>query len=289
MIRLKRLDGEKVYNSISLVAIILVGVATAQQFGLIDLPGATPLFYTFSILLERPSSLTGSYLHYPLVISLTGMILYALKGRVTLLSALCLASPFLVFSRSGMIFVMFVIVARILVAAYRNKFRKALYVYVAALMLITTFALIYTNIYETILQVINSFGFSGLGNEGRFNAWARGLAIYSDTNLLLGEKFGEVTNLSSNLFDAKSTVVESGLLQNLINFGLLGTIAFYGIFLNNLTKHDSKITKLFVIAFLFQNLFYQSHEVVPFVFVLLLFLSVSKQLHSFESNSKSNS
>ena len=277
-IRVDRLNLAKVYGAVAGAAAVLVSVAIAQQFGFISLPGATPLFYTFSTLLERPSSLTGSYLHYPLVIVLLGFVLYALKGRLTILSAICVAAPFYGFSRSGIVLVVVALAAEALIYMWRGRASKRFYLYAPLAFSLGVVAVYYSDFYKLISQVFGSFGTSGIGNSGRFEAWILGAQIYSDGNLLLGEQFGEVTNLSRNMFDADSIVVESGLLQNLINFGLIGAISFYALFVRYFFVPGYRLVKIFIAAFLFQNLFYQSHEVVPFLFLILLFISLTRQL-----------
>ena len=269
----KQISKVKLHRSIASVALILFGFACLQQVGITKLPGET-LTFTDKI---RPSSTTGSYLHYPLFMALLAAVLISIKKRVEFASMICLASVFIAFSRSGM---MLVVLSFLFLAFYsflkkRITFDKS-EVILGFCILVTLTLILYLGFFDLIIErMISSISLQSPGNDIRLEAWKRGLEIFASTNLLIGEHFGKVTNLTANLAEAESTVVESGFIQNLINFGLLGTIAFYSLFAYVYRDSTKIVEKCFMLAFFAQTFVYQSIEVFPYIIGLLFLFSLT--------------
>lgn len=231
-IRLANVDLKRIEKSVSVLVLLLFVVATVQEFKFIDLPGATPA-YGLPVDLARPSSLTGSYLHYPLIMVMLGVFIQALNQRLTFFSLLAFASVFLAFSRSGMMLVIvhfaFLLIHRFLSDSFRFTLKSVLVSFMvffafSGLLLISGFLELFWERFSS------SFDEEGVGNDERINAWRHGLEVFSDSELWFGSNFGRATNLTSNLIGVESYVVESGVVQNLINFGIVGTLVFFFFF-----------------------------------------------------------
>lgn len=80
--RANSLDKKKFRTTIGLFIWTMFVVATAEQLHIFSMPGET---FTFLIFI-RPSSMTGSYLHYPLVMVLLATIIYTLDNKLTITS-----------------------------------------------------------------------------------------------------------------------------------------------------------------------------------------------------------
>jgi len=267
-IKLADINNEKLINSISYIVYLLFAAATLQQLFILSFPGET---LTFGGLI-RPSSLTGSYLHYPLIMVLLGVVVHSLAGKLNFTSMLAYLSVFISFSRSGMMLVsiiLFMFLVKNLVhilKAKRIKIEKKFILFIFVFSFFSISFLIYFGIFDLIIQrFYSSVDSSGPGNEGRFYIWNYAINMIMNTNILIGEHFGEVTNLTSNLTTTSSMVVESGFLQNLINFGLIGTCFFYAMFIIMYINTQNFVFKSFIVAFVAQSFVYQSTEVLPFI------------------------
>lgn len=256
---------------ISIIAFILIVIATLQQYQIeTQLPGIT-IFPDI-----RPSSLTGSYLHYPLVISL--FFFYFLQSWVlkkkyrdlffVLLTSLAIITSF---SRSGMMLILVGIVFN-LVFRYEIIDKKILRL---VLFILIGFVFIVMNLDSLYVErLFSTLQLTGLGNSQRFSLWTNGIEMWLKTNLVIGSYTGQVTNLTSNISDiGNSTVVESGLIQQLLNFGAIGTFLFYSFFvlLYNSIDKDYFWIKSGIVAAVVQSFAYQSIEVYPFMFMLSIF------------------
>ena len=265
---------DKLSNSISLLIYILFLVALLQQLFLIDLPGVT---YTFGVLI-RPSSLTGSYLHYPLIMALLAVILISLNRKLSFSSILALASSFIAFSRSGMMLVVLTTFFVVILYLFKGRVKvnfKSVFLFFSLVVPVFFLSFMMGWLDLILERMFSSVSTSSSGNEGRIEAWKIGFDIYTSTNLLIGEHFGTITNLTSNLTSAEANVVESGFIQNLINFGLLGTVAFYMLFIYIYLNALSVVERGFIIAFFAQSFVYQSIEVMPFIIGLIFLFSLT--------------
>ena len=126
-------------------------------------------------------------------------------------------------------------------------------------------------------RLSSSFDEKGVGNDERINAWRHGVEVFSDSELWFGSNFGGATNLTSNLIGVESYVVESGVIQNLINFGIVGTLVFFLFFAYMYFYSRERIFRFFLLAFFFQSFVYQSTEVLPFILGVLFLRSIDLQ------------
>lgn len=269
---------DKLFFSISLIVYVLFFMALMQQIKIIELPGSTPL-YDFPLNLNRPSSLTGSYLHYPLLMVVLGCFLYSVRGKLTFPAVLAFGSVFVAFSRSGMMLVtlifFFQFVRQFLVVRFALDLKQYLKL-MAFIVAFLFFSMYFSDLLINMVQrFLSSFDAQGVGNDERIRAWLVGIKLAFDGNFIFGDKFGTVTNLTGNLFGSESTIVESGLLQNIINFGLIGTVIFYSFLIYIFIKVRLSLEKCFIIAFIFQSLIYQSTEVLPFITCVFLLVPLS--------------
>lgn len=256
---------------ISIITFILILVAILQQYQIeTSLPGIT----VFPDI--RPSSLTGSYLHYPLIISL--FFFYFMqcwftnkKLRDLLFVILVSIAIIISYSRSGMMLILVGLIFNLL-------FRKEILdkkIMRLILVLFIAFIFIVLNVDSLYVErLISTLQLNGLGNLQRFSLWTNGIEMWLNTNLIIGSYTGQVTNLTSNISGAgTSTIVESGLIQQLLNFGALGTFLFYMFFTFLYRSIDKKYfwIKSGIFAAVIQSFAYQSIEVYPFMFILALF------------------
>lgn len=265
--------------SMLLVTLVLVGFL--QQLQIINfLPGIT-LYPDI-----RPSSLTGSYLHYPLILSF--FVFYFIQSWVInkklidlVLTFLSLLAVITSYSRSGML----LIAVGIGFYLIFNKEKKDKKVLKLSMIIIVGFVLIMVNLDNVYVQrLLSSLSFDGLGNAQRFNFWVDGIKMWMETNVLFGSYTGQVTNLTNNITNTNSTIVESGVIQQLLNFGLIGTVIFYLFFYFIFQNIDQNLfwIKAFVVAAVIQSFAYQSIEVFPFMFIISLLPIVSKEINTNE-------
>ncbi len=275
-VRCEGLVLREIERSIAVLILLLFILATLQEFRLIDLPGATPA-YGIPGNLARPSSITGSYLHYPLIMVMLGVFLQVLKQRLSFVTLIAFASVFLAFSRSGMMLVLAYIALMmahvLLTGRLRLSYRRLIY---ALLMLVVVVVILIITGLADILwaRAVSALDTQGIGNDDRIAAWAFGMKVISESNLLFGSNFGMATNLTANLAGAKSYVVESSVLQNMVNFGFVGSLVFFGFFIYMYQISPERYFKFFLVSVLLQSLVYQSTEVLPFILGVMFLRSL---------------
>jgi hypothetical protein len=267
------------YAGLVLFALVEAGVAAAQQRNVfpIELPGAT---YGFDNL--RVPSLTGSYLHYPLFVAITASLCavdYLTYKRTfsALACAVLTACIFSSLSRSGMLIIVGTLGLAFVTEPFRflAKHGKLIFAAVLASAAIMVLGGAGGDGVDDVVGVgaqrmAGAANLSSDGNDGRTEAWDKATELASPINMIAGTYFGLVTNSASDAVKDEYGIVESSLLQQFLNIGLLGAIFYYGmlISLTRLMTWNKKIS-LCVCSSLFQTLFYQSIEVIPFVFVLM--------------------
>ncbi|MFL9961626.1 hypothetical protein PQR02_11045 [Paraburkholderia sediminicola] len=262
-----------------MIGLIEAAVAVAQQQGSfpIALPGAT---YGFDNL--RVPSLTGSYLHYPLFVGIVASLCgadYLMRKKVSsgIACAVLTVCIFSSLSRSGML----IILATFALAFLREPIRflsknaKLIIAGLVACMAIMVLGGARGGASDSVMNVgtermIGATSLESDGNDGRTEAWDKAAALVLPVNVVAGSYFGLVTNSASDSVKNQFGIVESSLLQQVLNVGLIGTIFYYGLLISvtRLMCHGSAL-RLCVWAALFQSLFYQSIEVIPFVFLLM--------------------
>lgn len=262
-------------------------VALAQQMGVeAELPGVSD-YLDFSV---RPPSVTGSYLHYPLVISLGSLIaVFWFACGPSVVRAL-VSLPLLVFwaaslGRSGYFIVVATCVIEVLRVlsvylaegrAHPRELRLSIWPVASIAAVCVALILVDQMLFEGLFleRLISAADPESAGNDTRVSLWLESLDTYFDGPLLIGNLFGLVTNLSRNIVGVDTPVVESSFLQQLLNVGLIGTIAYYGIFWRTFREIADRHPRWFGSAFIaamLQTLVYQSIEVIPFITLVMLF------------------
>ncbi len=269
--------------SMALAGVILpvVGVIQMVVFSYLSyLPGASP---------GRPPSVTGSYLHFPLLCGVLGIALLegakALRWRsLYLISLLCFIGVAISGGRSGTLVLVGAGALYILFEFFRKssavKLKFALFALITVGILATAIIVAYQ--YSVAVQRIAQLGdLQESGNAQRVEIWTEIYYYWRETNLWFGEYTGLVGNTTNNVSgQAQNLVAESGALQQLINFGALGFLSFYGVMLISyfgIRKECTFLRALFVSAMV-QTLFYQSTEVLPYMAMLAFLPFFSRSL-----------
>ncbi|SCA58779.1 hypothetical protein AB751O23_AO_00100 [Chlamydiales bacterium SCGC AB-751-O23] len=259
-------------------------VSIIEMFKLIKLPGSSELWF-----LRRPASLTGSMLHYPIIMALLGGIFLSFyqrtKEKVHLWSG-CIFSliPFTVLSRSGIFIVgsFFLFCFLQLPLVNMRKFLRIILVFLGVFAICT---LMYGGINTSsesdeeslpslmFTRITSAVNKSAKGNNTRLITWSRVTKEWQNTNLIFGEKMGEYTNSTAFLNrEGRGRISESSILQQLMNFGFVGAFTFYILLLLPLwiMKRSSYMFRGIYLAGLLQTLFVQSIEVVSYMSLLLM-------------------
>jgi hypothetical protein len=270
-------------------------VATMEQLSFIKMPG-----YSFLGPLIRSASLTGSFLHYPILMALFSYFVlqwYLLSQSFFYLFSgiVFFIAPILVASRSGAFIVMFTIFIAWIVSLIQGE-RKALWM-TAIIGAILAGLCFWQNgasgdslVDQLANRVLMAGNLESAGNSGRVHSWLKAIQMWLSTNLLFGEFTGAITNSTKNLHAGQSDVAESGVLQQLVNFGLLGLLFFY-LFLFYLFRwihQKHRLLRYVFLAALTQTLFYQSIEVVPFITLLLFLPWISESYKGLKLASKAS-
>lgn len=258
--------------------------AILEQLKVVSLPGHSRIWF-----LVRPASLTGSMLHYPIIMALLGGLFFSFyresKRRLHFWTAVVFSFvPFSVLSRSGIFIVgMFFLLTFIqLPIINMRKFLKILFcifsVFLAVSLIYSAVKANAENDEESLpslifTRVTSSIDKKAKGNSTRVTTWNRVKKEWAGTNLVVGERMGEYTNSTAFLNrEGRSKISESSVLQQLMNFGFLGTFSFYVLLLMPLWKmgRESFMYRSIYIAGLMQTAFVQSIEVVSYMTLLLL-------------------
>lgn len=267
---------------------LLTIAAVFERLNWVTLPGSGPFFWI------RPASLTGSMLHFPLIISLIGFVTleWYLSSRQTwyLLSGLFFcAAPIIALSRSGALIVFFGLFIFLFLEFTKRTNRS---VTLASLIILSSIlaVIVSVNFEESpvtklVYRTTSIMDLYDAANAGRVVQWALGFSLWLDTNLFVGEKLGDVTNASRH-FGTGSSVVESSLLQQLLNLGLLGTICFYYLLIRIefLIESQHRLLRAVSISIILQTLIYQSIEILGFITLFLFIPWISKQFKLQQKN-----
>jgi hypothetical protein len=280
-VRLSFFEIKTVIDSFIPVTCLLIGIGVAQEVGAINLPGGSGLGFV------RPSSLTGSYLHYPIVIAILALIFgqaafILRKWRYAVMSILCVSAVIISASRSGAmilglsgaLWVVFFLSSMRTV----RKFDALMVVLILIAMSCGGLWALSDNFF--VKRILSSTDLTSAGNDDRLYLWKIGFDVFTDGPILLGKETGLYTNITSNIAGTTGGIVESGLLQQLVNFGLIGTIAFYGLYIGLFYAVDKNCRWLraAVLASLMQSFIYQSIEVFPFIALVAFLPTLSHAL-----------
>ena len=268
----------KIIYSLEIVAIILLFSSVLQQANFITLPGDN----YFNVL--RPSSLTGSYLHYPIIIAVLSVIFMEIfiknkKKHFLIVSIVLLLGVIYSYSRSG---VMIIIISYLYYLLKLNKY----YFSLILIMVILIICGEYSDVY--ISRISSIFSINSPGNIERITIWKDSLRLIFDGYFLIGSHTGMYTNITKNLTNIDSIVLESTALQQIVNFGFLGFGIFY-FFLFMVYKrinNQCMLMKGLALSCIIQSLIYQSGEVIPFIYLYSLLPGISNSKLLFKSQSK---
>ena len=271
---------------------LLYGVAVSQQFTVgLNFPGNSP--FNDSDALVRPASLTGSYLHYPLVIFILGSIVLQFSFFTTkagefiffLTALLFMVAPLFVYSRSGVMLLCFFLLfysALFIRSKFNWRYVRLSSVVKGTVITIAIVAAITVILYFThsiyIERALSSLDINSPGNPGRIQSWMGGLSLWWHGNIFFGEHTGLITNSVKNILHEKSFVVESSLIQQLCNFGLIGTVIFYAVMLYSVLNIKRECIVLIAtgLAVICQTFVVQSIEFFPYMALFSLLPVISR-------------
>jgi hypothetical protein len=267
-----------------LLASIMFVVAQLQQLGVINyflLPGNSYL-YGSTI---RPASLTGSYLHYPLLMAFLAFVALEVyfkhKGYLALAaSAISFIAVGLSFSRSGYLMIIIAglyCVRSFLNLAKLNSLQVALLLFAIPLFL-SSLMLLPEVITDRLLKISDTTEY---GNSERIDDWLNAFELWMGTHIVVGEYLGYASNTATNLSYTPISIPESSVLTMLLNLGLLGLISMYAnLFMLGLAI-DARYVYLRGIFWgaLIQSFVYQSIEVFIFIFFMMLLPIISRALN----------
>jgi hypothetical protein len=272
--------------SVAGVLLPVFGLLQLMQLPFLELPGRSIL---------RPPSLTGSYLHFPLLCGILVVCLLeaakALRWRfLYLISFLCFVGVVISGGRSGTVVLLGTCGLYILFEFNKRPSATKLKFGSIALASILGFAVLFIIAYQfipTLQRISRLWDLQEGANTLRITIWLGIINAWFRTNLWLGEFTGMVGNTTGNVSgsveggtNSAGFVAESGALQQLINFGALGFLFFYGAMLltfRAIKKQCTFLRALFVSAMV-QTLFYQSTEVLPYMAMLAFLPQFSRSL-----------
>lgn len=257
-----------------------VVAATAQQAGLLldVLPGSDMASLGG---LVRPSGLSGSFLHYPLFISLAFFVfaqLWSSHRRVVhgLLAVVFAVAVVASFSRSGAMILILGTAAFAITSRGTSQRIRFLFAGIAAALALPL--LMRDTVYAE--RIVSSVSLDGGGNAERVESWSRALQLWADSPMVIGGHTGMYTNITQNFGAVSSGVVESGALQQLVSIGLVGTVLGYALMFATFAAVDHRHAWLRAGALgaILETFVYQSVEVIPFMVPFLLLPLISMHI-----------
>ena len=265
-IRPEDLSARSMLYCMAFTGLLLTAVGVLQLANIFELPGRSWF---------RPPSLTGSYLHFPLLEAAIGA--YCVQGAVTLrmrwlylVAVACFVGVVISGGRSGALIVFITALIYVVIRFFElpglQKVNFALGIGTIVGVLSVAIAIAYES--SEALQHIGRLGdLQDTGNAERVETWTWIYDNWSSTNLWLGEYAGLVGNITGNLTDTPTRVAESGVLEQIMNFGVIGFLLFYSVMLMSFwsIERSSLVLRSALIAALVQSSFYQSTEVFPFM------------------------
>ncbi|WP_407732948.1 O-antigen ligase family protein [Pseudomonas citronellolis] len=275
-----KLSPKYVLLGIYIISITLVIFSSLQQLNIItSLPGTSWLNDS-----TRPSSITGSYLHYPIVLFLLSFICLESaaeqRSRVTYaLGSALIVFALLSYSRSAFLMLIIGFSYFLTVNSYRKKnLVKTVTIFLITSIPILLIVLATTNVSD---RFTSAFDVNSNGNSQRLLIWLSALnRIDWDVLLIGGGNFGKVTNATSNITGQSSMIVESSLLQQIFNLGIFGAIVFYSLIISSHKAISNKhiYLKAASAAFIAQSFAYQNIEVFPAIAIFTLLPIISSSI-----------
>ena len=279
-------DPKAATSVLSVTALVLVIVAVAQQANFeVLLPGRTA-----SQEFMRPPSLTGSYLHYPLCLAviavqlLQAAFLYRSVWR-WLCCLIAVGALLLSYGRSGygIVFLTAVFATGLYLRKARPKPKERKWRIGATLgvVLLIVLALRYTDAVQQ--RALSMFDAQEGANSDRLSMWIQGSSMVVDCGPVISFCTGVVGNTGATFSHAEPLVVESGLLQQAINFGIPATVAYYLLFIGAFWACHPSHTMLraLILSCAVESLVYQSIEVIPFVVLVSFTPMLSRSMERY--------
>jgi hypothetical protein len=268
---------------ISTISALILGLVGGLQQLLIfpfELPGYTNLYDVI-----RPPSLTASYLHYPLIIAIAACNCFVavLAGlRLAIIPMIFLAIlTFASFARSGML----IILASFgfLILSKRRYFVRSCGIIAGVFIFVVILGEpVDTGTLSILDRVTSSVDIGSTGNDVRYELWLTALNMLSPLNIFVGNYFGLVTNSAPDNIRNIYGIVESSLLQQILNIGFVGTIIYYHTFYRLVRgfPQADHFSKFIIAAAALQSLFYQSIEVIPYLVMIINTAVLSSSLRN---------
>jgi len=265
------------------VILLLFGVSLYEQLSDTLMPGAWWIGPTV-----RPASLTGSKQHYSIIVAILSLYLFQywliLKNSFYLLGfGIGVIAVFLSLSRSGSMILVFAFIPFFIYKLYSIRVIKVNLKWILITLIALTMVIVplfFVDFEFFWKRVLSSIDTKAAGNGDRLKSWALGMDLILSSNILFGEYTGVITNSTRTITNIKSFVVESGTLQTILNFGLIGFISFYSILFNVHSKIKKGHTFLLITLFscLLSTMVYQSIETIPFIILLSLIPIISSDI-----------
>lgn len=203
----------------------------------------------------RPSALTGSYLHFPILVFISLVILYQHYKKTTL-TLFILMLP--VFSKSfyflSTLFIFFITLTK--------SPKTILYSIISFVFFIQGLHFMFD------FNILHMFDPDNIGNQQRIGAWAYGMTQLVPINLILSTEFGYYSNIANN-FGSDFEILESSALHFILNIGFISALLLYIIIFR--ANKNSLILGPFLLSFMLYSFLYQALEVLSII--TLLFLS----------------
>lgn len=282
------------------LTVLMVLVAMAEQFFGLRLPG-TFIYWSVGI---RPASITGSMQHYAITVGLLCLCMVhfytkTYKLRYVTIAALALFGTVVSLTRSGPMIVgmgcIFVALRfiwdlplkalrhkearRFASQPRRNEFsvkitRREISLVVAIVGVIAggvgVFVLNPPDMDVYLARIASAVDLNSAGNVDRVAAWKRGFELMLDSNMLVGEYTGIVTNATNRLTAYESFNLESSFLHQILNFGLIGSLSYYALWIAlffRIPREDLWLRAAWFGGFT-QSFIYQSVETIPFIVMI---------------------
>lgn len=293
--------------AISMFNALVFGVAgmliigTLQQVGILQLDMEADSLIGGIV---RPASITGSYLHYPLILALAFFIFnqaYTMteSKKYLTMSVLTFLGCLISLSRSG---AMIIILGLLLFLAqntkhlFKAKIAKRLIIVLPIISLIPVLLQPIMHLLDIDSDILifiwdrlsGGISFESAGNAERLENWSSAFALFLEGPILLGSAFGLLSNAGQNFGISHYGVAESGGLQILTSFGVIGFIAYYASWFKlwrQISIEHHWLRGGFIAAII-QTTVYQSTEVIPFISLLIMFPIISKSIRPFSTKSQ---
>ena len=272
-------------KTIIFLVLILFCVAIYEQLSNTLMPGAWWIGKTV-----RPASLTGSKQHYAIILAILSLYLFqywlTLKKNIYLIVFLIgVIGVFLSLTRSGAMIIILAFFPYLCFKFYLKiliKIKiKALFYFLFVSTFTLIFAIYYFDLHFFLDRILSAINTKSAGNGDRVKAWLLGIdLLLTSNNILFGQYTGVITNATRTVTNTKSFVVESGTLQMLLNFGVVGFSSFYFILINIFSRIKKNHTFLYFVLFscLCSTIVYQSIEVIPFIILVSLLSIISNNI-----------